>query len=153
MSGKKSEEANAAEFPPPSPGSPDTVKTDQPRASLSRMLESLKKISGRDLHDAAASPERSKYDFPNAPTPCEEGRRRGCKTACCTLQFELSPEDVADGFEWEPSMPYAIRHEADGYCYLLDRETFQCTVWEKRPKTCRIFDCRKKSTFADLWED
>lgn len=78
---------------------------------------------------------------------------RGCQTACCTLQFELSPEDIAEGFEWEPNLPYMIRHEADGYCYLLDRKTHQCTVWEKRPKTCRIFDCRKKANFRRLWED
>jgi len=137
----------------PKPTHEKSEVAKQARANYARMLRSIEKLSGQKHDLAAACNHRSKYDFPNSPTPCDDGRMRGCQTACCKLYFELSEEDLADGFEYEPNMPYAIRHEADGYCYLLDRKTFQCSVWEKRPRTCRLFDCRKKGSFQHIWED
>jgi Fe-S-cluster containining protein len=66
-----------------------------------------------------------------------------CKARCCSLSFELSEQDLDEGgIRWELDEPYLIRHDADGYCSHLDRPTLGCTIYEKRPATCRGFDCR-----------
>ncbi len=34
-----------------------------------------------------------------------------------------------------------MKKDADGYCTNLNRETYLCSVWEGRSRTCRGYDC------------
>jgi Fe-S-cluster containining protein len=66
-----------------------------------------------------------------------------CRARCCALSFELTTQDLDEGrVMWEATQPYLIRHERDGYCSHLQRESGGCTVYENRPATCRGYDCR-----------
>jgi Fe-S-cluster containining protein len=65
-----------------------------------------------------------------------------CQGRCCTLGVDLSREDLADGVQWEIDEPYRLRHDGDGWCHYIDRATGGCTIYERRPATCREFDCR-----------
>jgi Fe-S-cluster containining protein len=84
----------------------------------------------------------NKYDFPNSEVDCES-RYHLCHARCCSFTFSLSKQDVEEGkVLWEIEDPYVIRHEEDGYCSHLDRDTFFCSIHEHRPATCRGYDCR-----------
>lgn len=83
-----------------------------------------------------------KYEFPNSEVDCE-ARYHLCHARCCSFTFALSKQDVEEGkVLWEIEDPYVIRHEEDGYCSHLDRDTFFCSIHEHRPATCRGYDCR-----------
>ena len=71
---------------------------------------------------------------------CDEGRRLGCRTFCCRLLVRL------DEHEREPAVDGAIAKgfvdkAADGLCVHIDRNTFRCGIWDKRPRVCREYDC------------
>jgi Fe-S-cluster containining protein len=84
----------------------------------------------------------NKYEFPNSEVDCE-ARFPLCHARCCSFTFALSQQDVEEGkVLWELEDPYVIRHEPDGYCSHLDRDTLFCTIREHRPATCRGYDCR-----------
>jgi Fe-S-cluster containining protein len=64
-----------------------------------------------------------------------------CKVRCCrAFDVELSREDIADGIEWEIEAPYLLARSHSGCTYLGDSG---CTVYDKRPATCRKYDCRE----------
>ncbi len=86
-----------------------------------------------------------------------------CRATCCTLPVEVRLDDLirlglADEFErGEPLKSifkrldkagiaerfhqktgmFTLRRMANGDCQYLDRETRRCTVYERRPDTCR----------------
>ena len=94
--------------------------------------------------------EVSKYDVPAASVDCPTGIRAGCGVFCCRAMFaRITLEDLADGIEEHPGMPGFARFTRHG-CYALDPKTNRCTVWEKRPITCRIFNCKTDPRFAHL---
>lgn len=96
--------------------------------------------------------ERDKYNLggQEARLDCA-GRRDLCRAACCKLNFALSPQDIEEGtVRWRLDQPYMIRHGADGYCVHLDRETLQCTIYERRPAICRLYSCRNDQ---NVWLD
>lgn len=71
---------------------------------------------------------------------CDIGRRLGCSTFCCRLLVRL------DECEREPStdgsVPKGCIDKApDGLCIHLDRESYRCNIWEKRPRVCREYNC------------
>jgi Fe-S-cluster containining protein len=81
--------------------------------------------------------------LPDAIVPCE-ANIRSCKARCCTLQFALTREEVEKKlFKHNPSRPFFIARDRDGYCPHLDRGTLQCTVWSQRPLRCRRYDCSR----------
>jgi len=66
-----------------------------------------------------------------------------CKARCCTLGFPLSFQDLDEGVvEWDYALPYLIRQGPDKYCVHSDGQTRACTIYDKRPATCRRYDCR-----------
>lgn len=67
---------------------------------------------------------------------CNAGRRMGCGTFCCKLLVRLRPEDAEALYPANPSKRF-IDKNSDGYCMYLDRTTFRCDIWEKRPSICR----------------
>jgi Fe-S-cluster containining protein len=92
----------------------------------------------------------SKYDVPSATVDCPTGIRSGCGVICCRVMFaRITPEDLADGIEEHPGMPGFARITPQG-CYALEQETNRCMIWEKRPLTCRIFNCKTDPRFAHL---
>jgi len=68
-----------------------------------------------------------------------------CKSKCCTLIFALTQEEAEAGkVQYNKEKPYFIaRDEEDGYCPHLDRESYQCNVWNDRPIRCRSYSCEK----------
>ncbi|MDR3428140.1 MULTISPECIES: YkgJ family cysteine cluster protein [Silvimonas] len=87
-----------------------------------------------------------------------------CQSACCTMPVEVKLPDlvrmgVVDAFEAEHEAPKSIakrlekarivahfnfKHEvftlaqrASGDCIYLDAESRLCTIYDKRPNTCR----------------
>ncbi len=83
-----------------------------------------------------------KYQVSNADVDCA-ARFHLCHARCCAFSFELSAQDLEEGkVRWELEDPYVIRHEPDGFCSHLDRQTLFCTVHTHRPATCRGYDCR-----------
>jgi Fe-S-cluster containining protein len=83
----------------------------------------------------------------------DDGRKKQCKSVCCSFIFALTKEDVKKGIiQWNPKRPYFIARDGDGYCPHLDRETLCCTIWEYRPERCRHYDCRKDGYVWQDWE-
>jgi Fe-S-cluster containining protein len=87
---------------------------------------------------------------PGEPVNCSE-RMHLCKAVCCRLHFTLSAEEVEGGkVKWDLGQPYRIRHEQDGYCTHIDRETLRCNTYEHRPAVCRSYSCRHDTR---IWKD
>jgi hypothetical protein len=110
--------------------------------------------NGRHLARAAAEAGRTqkpkvrlrqyvdKYSVPDAGIDCA-ARLHLCHARCCAFSFELTTQDLDEGgIRWEVQQPYLILHEADGYCSHIDRPGLGCTIYGKRPASCRGFDCR-----------
>lgn len=111
-----------------------------------RILLSWKTIEGMELLYSKAS----KHDVPPEDVDCVSGIRNGCGVFCCrSLYVRMTAEDVADGLEMHPGMPWFLRVTPQG-CYALDQKTGRCTVWEKRPIACRLYNCYK-SRSAGPW--
>lgn len=73
----------------------------------------------------------------------------GCG-GCCRLAVELAPEtdDVPAHLVVEHAGVRFMDQAGDGACVALDRLTKSCTIYERRPQTCRDFRrgealCRK----------
>jgi len=65
-----------------------------------------------------------------------------CRAACCSYVFALTHEEVKKGsYKYNPSRPYYIAKDADGFCPYLDRVTFFCSIHERRPQCCRKYTC------------
>ena len=86
-----------------------------------------------------------------------------CKGTCCSLPVEVKPEDLVrmgaiDSFELEENMKgifkrlskeriaehfhtktttFTLSRMANGDCLYLDSKSRRCTIYEKRPDTCR----------------
>lgn len=73
-----------------------------------------------------------------------------CKVRCCRIfDIELSPEDLADGIQWELGAPYLLKRGHGGCTYLGPSG---CTTYETRPATCRSYDCREDKRVWLDWE-
>lgn len=77
---------------------------------------------------------------PRCDVNCDEGRKRGCQTYCCRLLVRLDPEEREPTQDGTPEKGFVDKTE-DGYCIHFDRENFLCSIWHKRPKVCRQYDC------------
>lgn len=81
-------------------------------------------------------------DAPDAVVDCAD-RIDECRSICCTYRFSLTREEVEQGrIQYEPSRPYFIKRDPDGYCPHLDRKSLKCSIWNVRPLRCRQYDCR-----------
>lgn len=65
-----------------------------------------------------------------------------CQSRCCSFTVSLSAEDVLEGrVPWQLHEPYVVaRSPATGYCQCMNTAG-QCTVYDDRPGTCRVYDC------------
>jgi Fe-S-cluster containining protein len=65
-----------------------------------------------------------------------------CEARCCRFEVSLSAEDVRDHIPWVIDQPYMLpRDPYTKKCVCMD-EQGACTVYEKRPASCRVYDCR-----------
>ncbi len=104
-------------------------------------------------------------DRPETWTPYRNGLCDRCAANCCTMPVEVRLPDLVrlglvDGFEAEHEPPkkiakrlfqarliehfnfknavYTLARRANGDCQFLDGKTRRCTVYERRPNTCRL---------------
>jgi len=71
---------------------------------------------------------------------CEAGRRLGCHTFCCRLLVRLYEDERQPSTDGSPAKG-CVDKSPDGRCLYLDRNTYGCSIWEKRPRVCREYDC------------
>jgi len=98
-------------------------------------------------------------------TRYKNGMCDSCAANCCTMPVEVKMADLVrlgmvDPFEAENDDPkhiakrlskaglidhfnfknsiFSLARRASGDCHLLDAKTRRCTVYEKRPTTCRL---------------
>jgi Fe-S-cluster containining protein len=65
-----------------------------------------------------------------------------CRAVCCTYVFALTQDEVKKGvIKHNPENPYYMARDEDGYCPYLNRETFLCSIHDKRPLRCRKYAC------------
>ncbi len=65
-----------------------------------------------------------------------------CRACCCCLEVMIIsdtavPEQHIAVDQWGGETMLRLE---DGWCSALDRETFTCTIYEKRPWVCREFE-------------
>ncbi len=96
-------------------------------------------------------PEVDKYTYKDEVVIDCESRLDLCQAACCRLHFPLSKQDLLEGVVlWNLQAPYVIAQGEDGFCVHLDRGGCGCSVYERRPLTCRAYDCRNDQR---IWID
>jgi Fe-S-cluster containining protein len=87
---------------------------------------------------------------PDATVDCESNLK-WCRSICCTFHFALTKEEVKKGhLKHNPSRPFFIAREEDGYCPHLKRDSLRCTVWPERPLRCRRYDCSEDPQVLEL---
>lgn len=105
---------------------------------------------GRGLKFALLSGRPDKYQVTPALVNCAE-RLPYCRSACCSLDVVLSPQDVEEGaVRWDLGQPYHLRRSADGYCCHLQRDSGGCEVYAQRPYVCRSYSCAEDKR---IWLD
>ena len=65
-----------------------------------------------------------------------------CRACCCRLEVLLItdtgvPEYFIDSNSWGARVMARLD---DGWCAALDRDTFRCSIYERRPAICRDFE-------------
>jgi Fe-S-cluster containining protein len=107
------------------------------RARAVKLLLALRTVEAMEIVYTRAC----KREVPPEDVDCPAGIQNGCRVYCCHKLFvRMTPEDVADGLEMHPGMPWFLRLTPGG-CYALDPSTGCCSVWEKRPIACRLYNC------------
>jgi len=125
----------------------DALALDERRARI-REREAPRQVERAHVQVADVP---DKYELGDLPAiPCAELIPL-CKARCCKLAFRLSFQDLDEGVvEWDYAMPYVVRRRpTDGLCVHNDARG-ACSVYEKRPASCRTYDCRKDPR---IWAD
>ncbi|MBK7648214.1 MAG: YkgJ family cysteine cluster protein [Betaproteobacteria bacterium] len=65
-----------------------------------------------------------------------------CAACCCQLEVMLMDgDDVPGRFSTQDEWGgWVMRRLDDGWCAALDRDTMRCTIYERRPDNCRVFE-------------
>ncbi len=109
------------------------------------------KFMEKGMGVALTNDEQDKYAYEGSVEIDCENRLALCRGACCRLSFALTVQDLEEGqVKWDLGRPYMIRHDEDGYCHHVERESKRCGIYGKRPVVCRAYDCRKDKR---IWED
>lgn len=127
----------------------DEQEFAQRRAAIARALQEKEERDGVGLFIHQG--DEDKYTLTELPQiNCAE-RVHLCKAACCRLRFPLARQDVEEGVvQWELGRPYLNRQDATGYCVHSDPQGRGCQIYDRRPATCRVFDCRRDPR---IWTD
>jgi hypothetical protein len=120
----------------PETGDPD--RAEIPPEQKEKILSLMQKMMEMGICAVYGQEEEG---LPDAVVNCE-ANIRSCKAVCCTLQFALTKEEAQKKlFKHDPSRPFFMARDQDGYCPHLDHGTLRCTVWSERPLRCRRYDC------------
>ena len=66
-----------------------------------------------------------------------------CQARCCRFEVALSAQDLRDGIPWDIQRPYMLPRDArTKKCACMDTAG-ACTIYDKRPASCRVYDCRQ----------
>jgi hypothetical protein len=73
---------------------------------------------------------------------------------CCrAVRAELDENEV-DNFQHEQALRerkgVRILAQHNGRCVYLNPKTKKCTIWDKRPRVCREYDCANDARVADI---
>jgi Fe-S-cluster containining protein len=116
----------------------DSGRPDIPAEERERILSLMHKMMEMGVCAVYGQEDEGVSDI---SLECEAHLKR-CRAICCTFQFALTKEEVRKGhLKHNPSRPFFIARDADGYCLHLERSTLRCTVWPERPLRCRRYDC------------
>jgi hypothetical protein len=133
-----------------------TTLLETSRLDARRIEELLPEISSK-LRERTASrdatvdvgPSVDKYTVESPDVDCAS-LLPICLGRCCYLTFALSFQDLDERVvRWDYRRPYRILQGADGKCVHANADA-TCGVYDKRPGTCRRYDCRKDSR---IWQD
>ena len=115
-----------------------------------RFFEKVLKRSGPG-DTVALRPDIDKYTIADVDIDCASLAHL-CHLRCCSFNITLSEQDVQEGgIAWELREPYILKRRSDGYCTHLSRDGASgCTIYERRPATCRQYDCREDTR---VWID
>jgi hypothetical protein len=110
------------------------------RGQLPRSYTKLaSKIRG-DRSTVRLSMVRDKHTRSGPDIDCA-ARLHLCHARCCNFDVSLSAQDVADGIPWVIDQPYLMPRDPDTKrCVCMDAAG-ACTVYDKRPASCRDYDC------------
>jgi Fe-S-cluster containining protein len=120
------------------------------REELARRKEELARSSGKDEEGRFKVRLWSAPEAKTVTSDCEN-RFAVCKGVCCKLWFALTVADLNQRvIDWDYAQPFVISHGDDGYCVHHDRGCYKCTIYERRPLICRVYDCRDDKR---IWAD
>jgi Fe-S-cluster containining protein len=115
-------------------------------ASFKRLAEKVQADRGVKLRLAGYT---NKYEVPSPDVPCAELIPL-CRARCCSFEVALSRQDLEERVvPFVVDRPYLLPRAPDGRCACMD-EGGACTIYDKRPGTCREYDCRED---ARVWID
>lgn len=105
-----------------------------------QLIESYKKTGiGIRLHDQAWA---DKYELTSEVEIDCASRIHICKGACCRFIYCLSLQDIHEGIRWNLGEPFKSLRGDNGYCMYIKENNLRCSIYEKRPLGCRLYDCR-----------
>jgi Fe-S-cluster containining protein len=72
----------------------------------------------------------------------------GCPAPCCYLKAvplteEEALQEVFQGATVDLFGSSVLKLQSNGACHFLDVEAGLCSIWDKRPYTCRHFSCQE----------
>ena len=124
----------------------DTMMTDEERSHLKNILEKLMESGSLAVYG-----DEDSTNEPVSSHCC--GRRKTCKSICCSFIFALTKEEVAKGIvKWNQKRPYFIAREKDGFCPHMDRRRLRCCIYKDRPRRCRKYHCYNDQNVWLDWE-
>jgi hypothetical protein len=93
----------------------------------------VEKFAAKGMGVALTKDEQDKYSVQSETRIDCENRVHLCRAACCRLRFALSVQDLEEGqVKWDLGHPYMIRHDSDGYCHHLERQTTCCGIYAQK---------------------
>lgn len=74
-----------------------------------------------------------------------------CRACCCKLEVMLmGDDDIPRRFTRQDAWGGWVMHRLDdGWCAALDRDTFLCTIYGRRPFICREFAAGDSDCLAE----
>lgn len=110
-----------------------------------QLPESFRRLLGRvggERSTVRLAMFRDKYQVPSPDVDCA-ALVPLCRSRCCSMDVTLSAQDVAEGgIPFDVTQPYAMpRDPTTKRCVCMNAEG-ACTIYERRPGTCRAYDCR-----------
>ena len=120
-------------------------------AATPKQLEQIRLVDNRAEGRLRLDDCEDKYAAPTNGPDCR-AILPICEGRCCKLHFALSTQDLDEGvIRWDYGKPYVIKQRLDdGYCVHSHPTERHCTVYQHRPRPCRMYDCRKDQR---IWKD